>query len=74
MNTKLPSANDLLNVLHRVGRAKIDGWSIHRDADLIWLTNPYGLDCAFVSLSPEGCDTILQWIASDTQEHEWGSL
>lgn len=70
----LPKPSDLLEQLQAVGRLKIDGWSVGLTDGDIWLTNPYGLDCAFQPATVEGCEAVLRWIASDTHEREWGSL
>ncbi|ONU62407.1 hypothetical protein A8E62_14005 [Burkholderia cenocepacia] len=64
----------LLEKLRSDGRAEIDGWAVNLDGAEIWLTNPYGLDCAFYAASGEGCASILHRIKSDTHEREWGSL
>ena len=64
----------LLEKLHSDGRAEIDGWAVNLEGTDIWLTNPYGLDCAFYAASDEGCESILHRIKSDTHEREWGSL
>ena len=45
----------LLEKLRSDGRAEIDGWAVNLDGADIWLTNPYGLDCAFYAASGEGC-------------------
>ncbi len=64
----------LLEMLRSDGRADVEGGAVMLDGADIWLTNPYGLDCAFYAASGEGCESILHRIKSDTHEREWGTL
>lgn len=39
-----------------------DQFSIHRDHDGFWLTNPYGVDCCLCEFSPAGARQLLERI------------
>ena len=74
MEVECWTATELLAKLRDSRRVQIDGWAINLDGGVIWLTNPYGLDCAFFSESEQGCESILVQIRTDTHEREWGTL
>ena len=74
MEVECWTATELLAKLRESHRVQIDGWAINLDGDVIWLTNPYGLDCAFFPESEQGCERILVQIRTDTHEREWGTL
>jgi hypothetical protein len=44
------------------------------DGSEIWLTNPYGIDVGFYPNDAQGCACILERIATDDHEKEWGTL
>jgi hypothetical protein len=71
---ELPSAADLLQRVQAEHRVRLQGWSISRDADLLWLTNPYALDVGHYHPDVLGCARILERIRGDTQAKEWGHL
>lgn len=53
---------------------EVAGWSLGVGDDLIWLTNPYGLDVGFYDCTLASCERILAIIAADDHDHEWGML
>ena len=50
---------------------KIECWGIMMERNLIWLTNPYGIDVACFKANVHSCATILNRIATDDHEREW---
>lgn len=75
--TVLPVAGRLLfDQLQSEMRVERDGWSINLDTDddVIWLTNPYGLDVWFCDIAEAGCHRILAIIENDDHDREWGML
>lgn len=67
-------ALELHQHLKKYGRCCVDGWPINPSDDLIWLTNPYGIDVGFYPNDADGCARILERILKDSHEQEWGSL
>lgn len=60
--------------LEKHGSCDVDGWPITPSGDVIWLTNPYGIDVGFYPNDPRGCARILERVLTDTHDKEWGTL
>lgn len=69
------SPGQLLSLLRATNKAEIEGFFLSLDEDGIWMTNPYGIDCALMPFSPEGCKEVLLTIErSKNRDHEWAIL
>lgn len=73
----MTAAHDPVRIFRRLQATEtveIDGWSLGVSDDLIWLTNPYGLDVGFYDCTPASCRRILEIIAADDHDRELGML
>lgn len=70
-------AHDPVRIFRRLQAketVEIDGWSLGVSDDLIWLTNPYGLNVGCYDCTLTSCKRILEIITADDHEREWGML
>lgn len=67
--------NDLMNALEQTGKFEIDGYSLNTDEHGVWVTNPYGVDCALLPMTDDGCRRILRLVElTKDRRREWASI
>lgn len=69
------SPAQLLSLLRETDSTEIEGFYLSHDEHGIWMTNPYGVDCAVVPFSLEGCSRVLSVIErTKNRVREWATL
>ncbi len=69
------TAQSLFERLKTSRRCELDLYSLNVDENGIWVTNPYGVDCALLPMTPEGCAKVIRLIESTKNRiREWAHV
>lgn len=56
------TAQSLFDNLRNTRRQELDLYHLNVDEHGIWVTNPYGVDCALLPMTLEGCNSVIALI------------
>lgn len=74
IRSQLP-AEALYGLLREDRRAEVDGYVFGLAPDnLLWVTNPYGIDVAFLDFTIENCRRWIEAIGNEAEYREWGAV
>ena len=69
------TAQSLFARLQNSQRYELDLYSLNVDEHGIWVTNPYGVDCALLPMTLEGCASVIALIQRTRDRiQEWAAL